>query len=33
MTKINTNGWKEFRLDAIFEMRNTKSIVQKKCCT
>ena len=29
MTKINTNGWKEFRLDAIFEMRNTKSIVQK----
>ena len=29
MERIDTSGWKEFRLDSIFIMKNTKSIVQK----
>lgn len=29
MRKVDTKSWKEFRLDAIFNMTNTKSIVQK----
>lgn len=29
MAKIETRNWKEFRLDKIFRMNNTKSIVQK----
>ncbi len=29
MTKIDTRGWKEFKLTDIFRMNNTKSIVQK----
>ena len=29
MTKIDTSGWREFKLTDIFQMNNTKSIVQK----
>lgn len=29
MAKIDTSGWKEFKLTDIFRMNNTKSIVQK----
>lgn len=29
MERIDTSGWKEFRLDSVFIMKNTKSIVQK----
>ena len=29
MAKIDISDWKEFRLDSVFIMRNTKSIVQK----
>ena len=29
MERIDTYGWKKFRLDSIFIMKNTKSVVQK----
>ena len=33
MAKIDTSGWKEFKLTDIFRMNNTKSIVQKDIVT